>query len=42
MTLLYITLQNAGVLVRKDSDLVIFEMFELSPINESVYATPGR
>lgn len=34
--------QNAGVLVRKTKDSVLFELFELSPTNLSVLSTPGR
>ncbi|UKZ64306.1 uncharacterized protein TrAtP1_005525 [Trichoderma atroviride] len=38
----HITAQNAGVMLRLDNDLVIFEMFELCPTNGSVYSTAGR
>jgi hypothetical protein len=34
--------QNAGVLVRRVHDEVVFELFELSPSNEAVYSTSGR
>lgn len=40
---LYIKAQNAAMLVRSASnDKIKFEMFELSPTNESVYNTEGR
>lgn len=34
--------QNAGALVRRMQNEVIFELFELSPLNEAVYGTSGR
>lgn len=39
---LEITEQNAGIIIRKADDRVIFEPFELSPDNASVFATRGR
>ena len=38
----HIRAQNAGVLLRRDKDMAIFELFELSPTNQAVYATKGR
>ncbi|TFA98909.1 hypothetical protein CCMA1212_009268 [Trichoderma ghanense] len=38
----HIRVQNAGVLLRRDKDVAIFELFELSPTNQAVYATKGR
>ncbi|KXT10875.1 hypothetical protein AC579_8995 [Pseudocercospora musae] len=37
-----ISRQNAGVLITKKEDKLIFEVFELSPRNEDVIATKGR
>ncbi|EME77662.1 uncharacterized protein MYCFIDRAFT_84294 [Pseudocercospora fijiensis CIRAD86] len=37
-----ISRQNAGVLITKKEDELIFEVFELSPRNEDVIATKGR
>ncbi|KAK3116175.1 hypothetical protein LTR53_003724 [Teratosphaeriaceae sp. CCFEE 6253] len=39
---LYIKAQNAAVLISKTSSVVRFQVFELSPLNEAVYATEGR
>ncbi|KAI0480855.1 hypothetical protein GGR56DRAFT_688190 [Xylariaceae sp. FL0804] len=39
---LYVREQNAGIILSKVSDSVHFEMFELSPLNESVMTTKGR
>ncbi|CAG8972326.1 hypothetical protein HYALB_00001729 [Hymenoscyphus albidus] len=39
---LYIRAQNAGVIISKVSDGICFEIFELSPDNESVITTKGR
>lgn len=39
---LHITDRNAGVFLRCDRDSAVFELFELSPINKTVYATQGR
>ncbi|KAL7926442.1 hypothetical protein ACQKWADRAFT_328227 [Trichoderma austrokoningii] len=38
----HIAAQNAGVMLRLDNDLVIFEMFELCPTSGSVYSTARR
>lgn len=38
----HITAQNAGVMLRLDNDLVVFELFELCPTSGSVYSTAGR
>lgn len=38
----HVVAQNAGVLVRKVDDSVIFELFELSPTNASVFNARGR
>lgn len=38
----HIVAQNAGVILTKASDGVIFEAFELSPLNEAVMSTKGR
>ncbi|KXT06191.1 hypothetical protein AC578_1431 [Pseudocercospora eumusae] len=37
-----ISRQNAGVLITKKEDKLVFEVFELSPRNEDVIATKGR
>ncbi|ETS86668.1 hypothetical protein PFICI_00496 [Pestalotiopsis fici W106-1] len=39
---LEITEQNAGIIIRKAEDQVVFEVFELSPDNASVFKTQGR
>lgn len=39
---LYISAQNAGVLVTKARDHFIVEVFEVSPLNEAVINTKGR
>nr|POE84323.1 hypothetical protein CFP56_76392 [Quercus suber] len=39
---LHISAQNAGVLISKTEDTIIFEVFELSPRNSAVYSTQGR
>ncbi|KAL6876310.1 hypothetical protein HDV57DRAFT_502181 [Trichoderma longibrachiatum] len=38
----HIRVQNAGVLLRREKEVAIFELFELSPTNQAVYATKGR
>ncbi|KAM3066453.1 hypothetical protein ACMFMG_012039 [Clarireedia jacksonii] len=39
---LHIKAQNAGIIISQTDDNIIFEAFELSPLNESVITTPGR
>ncbi|TGJ81237.1 hypothetical protein E0Z10_g7524 [Xylaria hypoxylon] len=39
---LYAREQNAGVLISKNADRVLFEVFEISPTDESIMATKGR
>ncbi|RDW72793.1 hypothetical protein BP6252_06700 [Coleophoma cylindrospora] len=39
---LHVSAQNAGVIVRRDLDVVVFEVFELSPDNKSIVSTKGR
>ncbi|RDW87962.1 hypothetical protein BP5796_03656 [Coleophoma crateriformis] len=39
---LHVSAQNAGVILHRDPDVVIFEVFELSPDNKSVVSTKGR
>ena len=34
--------QNAGLIISEDTGNLIFEAFELCPLNESVMSTPGR
>ncbi len=34
--------QNAGLVIRKEGDHIVFEAFELSPTNEAVIQTKGR
>ncbi|KAG8957905.1 hypothetical protein FRC03_009696 [Tulasnella sp. 419] len=38
----YIRSQNAGIVIRKGSESVIFELFEVSPPNEAVMTVKGR
>uniref|UniRef100_A0A8H7NEB3 DUF6606 domain-containing protein n=1 Tax=Bionectria ochroleuca TaxID=29856 RepID=A0A8H7NEB3_BIOOC len=39
---LYIGPQNAGIIIRSSEEHLIFESFELSPENQSVFANNGR
>ncbi|KAM3067027.1 hypothetical protein ACMFMG_011809 [Clarireedia jacksonii] len=39
---LHIKAQNAGIIISQTSDNILFEAFELSPLNESVITTTGR
>lgn len=39
---LHVKAQNAGVLIRRLEDSVVFELFELSPKDEEVMTTKGR
>ncbi|KAN0110108.1 hypothetical protein V8E51_006495 [Hyaloscypha variabilis] len=39
---LHLRAQNCGVLIRKESSSIQFEVFELSPLNEAVITTKGR
>ncbi|KAF2217449.1 hypothetical protein CERZMDRAFT_92099 [Cercospora zeae-maydis SCOH1-5] len=39
---LKISAQNAGVLISREADILLFEAFELSAANESVLGTKGR
>ncbi|KAI1366807.1 hypothetical protein F5Y08DRAFT_112758 [Xylaria arbuscula] len=39
---LYIREQNAGVLITKVADRVLFEVFEISPTDEAIMKTKGR
>ncbi|KAF1951418.1 hypothetical protein CC80DRAFT_424735 [Byssothecium circinans] len=39
---LEIKAQNAGIIISRHCNDVVFEVFELSPVNESVMSTPGR
>ncbi|CAI6256851.1 unnamed protein product [Periconia digitata] len=34
--------QNAGIMIYKYNDAIVFEMFELSPLNQEVLTTEGR
>ncbi|KAF7548331.1 hypothetical protein G7Z17_g7108 [Cylindrodendrum hubeiense] len=38
----HVKAQNAGVIIRRTDESVIFEVFELSPTNASVHSTRGR
>jgi hypothetical protein len=40
--MLHVKAQNAGLIIRNHEDSVLFEAFELSPLNESVMAAKGR
>lgn len=39
---MFVNAQNAGLIVRKDTNSIIFEAFELSPPNSTVMTTKGR
>ncbi|CAH0045333.1 unnamed protein product, partial [Clonostachys solani] len=42
MVPLYVGAQNAGIIIRSSEEDLIFETFELSPANQSVFANNGR
>ncbi|PPJ57158.1 hypothetical protein CBER1_08454 [Cercospora berteroae] len=42
MLALKVHAQNAGVLISRQADTLVFEAFELSPANESILGTKGR
>ncbi|CZS92555.1 uncharacterized protein RAG0_03169 [Rhynchosporium agropyri] len=42
VTVLHVREQNAGIILRRDPDGVVIEVFELTPANKSVVSTRGR
>ncbi|KAI0071844.1 hypothetical protein K474DRAFT_1668514 [Panus rudis PR-1116 ss-1] len=40
--MLHVRAQNAAIIVRKDEQRMLFEIFEVSPSNEAVYGTAGK